>query len=488
MREEKQGNAILAANPTHFLDVWEKYPHSLLAASEEPVGLLEGQFGNSEIGHMTIGAGRKLPQDIDRIHNYLDNEIREDEKYLDLLKKIKSKSGRVHIMGLFSDGKVHSDKDHFLKLYEHLVEDGIKEIYFHLITDGRDTKTTSAYEYIKELEDKIKENKRGSIATICGRFYAMDRDDKLDRTKKYYDLITKGTGALIKNIENSLHTCYEKNVTDEFIPPLLIDQNGLIKDDDCLLWMNYRTDRAKQILASFTNLEYNSFPVVRYNNLDVYSFIPIDKKIETEYFLEETVVKNPLGLYLADLGLTQARIAETEKYAHVTYFFDGMYEGSIENCAKILVPSLNIKTYDLDPRMSVVEVAKKTIDCMEKDIDFVLVNFASPDMVGHTGNYEATIKAIMAVDVCLEKILEAATNNFYKVIITADHGNADTMLDEENNIVTTHSLAKVPFIILDENVKLKSEGDLTNIAPTILDYMDIKKTKEMKDTESLILK
>ena len=487
-REEKYGNAIIEADPKNFNRLWENYSHSLLWASEEPIGLLKGQFGNSEVGHMTIGAGRKLKQDVDRIHNFIDNAIEEDEKYQNLIQKCKEKNNKVHIMGLFSDGLVHSDMNHFLKLFEHLVNDGVKNIYFHLITDGRDTKTTDAYKYIQVLEEKINELEVGSIATICGRFYGMDRDNKLDRTKTYYDLITTGTGALAKSIEGAINSCYKKKVTDEFIPPILFDSKGLIEDGDIVIWMNYRTDRAKQILDSLTNKDYNNFPVVSYNDLEVYTFVPIDKKIKTISFLEEECVENPLGIYLSKLGLSQARIAETEKYAHVTYFFDGLYNGTIENCTKVLVPSLKVKTYDQDPRMSAVEITKEAVMCMERDLDFIFVNFANPDMVGHTGNYEATVKAIMAVDVCLGKLLEEAENNFYKVIVTADHGNADMMLDKDENPVTTHTLSKVPFIIVDESITLKEEGDLTNIAPTILDYMDIALPKEMKDSESLIIK
>ncbi len=487
-REEKHGNAIQEANPKNFNALWEKYPHSLLYASEEPVGLLKGQFGNSEVGHMTIGAGRKLVQSIDRIHDFLDNQISENETYQKLIQTYQERKSTVHIMGLFSDGRVHSDMNHFLKLYERLVQDGVRKIYFHLITDGRDTKVTAAYTYIQVLEEKIKELKVGAIGSLCGRYYAMDRDNKLDRTKIYYDLLTKGQGAPIKSIEKALATCYQKKITDEFLPPILCDSNSTIKDGDILIWMNYRTDRAKQILDCFINKNYSHFPVLNYTNLDVYSFVPIDKNIPTNTFLEEEVVENPLGLYLANLGLTQARIAETEKYAHVTYFFDGEYNGNIENCTKILVPSLKVKTYDEDARMSAVEVTKKTIACMEKDIDFILVNFANPDMVGHTGNFDATVKAIMTVDICLGKLLEEAENNFYKVIVTADHGNADMMLDSENNKVTTHTLSKVPFILVDKSVTLKEEGDLTNIAPTILDYMDIARPKEMKDTNSLFIR
>lgn len=487
-REEKHGNAILDADAKNFNNLWKKYPHSLLWASEEPIGLMPGQFGNSEVGHMTIGAGRKLKQSIDRINEFLETNIEEDEKYQQLLKRVKSSGKSLHIIGLFSDGLVHSDINHFLKFYDRLVNDGVTRIYFHLITDGRDTKTMEAYKYIRLLQKKLEKTSIGSIATICGRYYAMDRDNKLDRTKMYYDLITKGVGYATEDIKDTLARFYKKKITDEFLQPILLNKRGVIKDGDTVVWMNWRTDRAKQILDALTHSEYSGYSVVPYSDLEVYTFVPIDKKIPTLSFLEDIKVENPLGVYLSKLGLTQARIAETEKYAHVTYFFDGEYNGTLENCAKVLVPSLKVKTYDLDPRMSAVEVTKKTIACMEKDIDFILVNFANPDMVGHTGNYEAAVKAVMTVDLCLGKLLEEAENNFYKVIVTADHGNIDTMLDSQNRPVTTHSLAKVPFIIKDTNIQLKEEGDLTNIAPTILEYMDIARPKEMKDTESLISK
>lgn len=487
-REEAKGNAIIAAKPQNFDNLWHKYPHALLEASETKVGLLPGQFGNSEVGHMTIGAGRRLKQDIERIHDYLDEDITKDEKFLQMIEKIKAKNSAVHLMGLFSDGKVHSDIEHFFKLYNHLIKFGITNIYFHLITDGRDTKTMCSYQFIQRLEQYLAETKIGSIASVCGRYYAMDRDNKIERTKIYYDLVARGIGNTVTNVKNAIDKSYSNGITDEFMPPILVNPKGIIKDGDTLIWLNYRTDRAKQILNCFANPNYDGFRVLPYPNLDLYSFVPIDKKIPTNYFLEEKIIENPLGIYLSKLGLTQARIAETEKYAHVTYFFDGEYDGPIENCNKYLIPSLKIKTYDLDPRMSAVEVTKKTLACMEKDVDFIFVNFANPDMVGHTGNFDATVKAIITVDMCLGKIIEEAENNFYKVIVTADHGNADIMIDEDGKPVTTHTLSKVPFIIVDKNVTLESNGDLTNIAPTILDYMDIAIPKEMKDSKSLIIK
>ncbi|MDE5539852.1 MAG: alkaline phosphatase family protein [Bacilli bacterium] len=251
--------------------------------------------------------------------------------------------------------------------------------------------------------------------------------------------------------------------------------------------MNYRSDRGKQIMKSFTMENFNEFPTVKYTDLKAYSFFPIDSDVHTITFLKDLDVTNPLGRYLSSLGLTQARVAETEKYAHVTYFFDGMYEGKVEKCDKILVPSPKVDTYDLQPEMSATEVTKKAISVMEKDTDFVFVNFANPDMVGHTGKLDAAMKAITTVDVCLQRLYEVAQDNFYTMVILADHGNADIMIDEFNNPVTTHTISKVPFIITDNNLELKKSGDLTNVAPTILDYMDIALPEEMMETESLIV-
>lgn len=487
MREEEHGNAIKLANPNNFNRLWKKYPHSLLYASEEYVGLEHGQFGNSEVGHLTIGAGRKIKQPIDQMKDFINNSLETDELFTEMIKQIKEENKKVHIMGLVSDGKVHSDIRQIIKVYHHLVEKGITKIYFHIITDGRDTKPKASKIYIKQIRDAIESTGIGKIATVCGRYFAMDRDHKWDRTQKYYDLITRGMGISTIQVENTIDALYEKGITDEFLEPILVSPEGLIKTNDVLLWMNYRTDRARQILSSFTNKnveglkQYEVFPIV-------YTFVPIDKTIKTNHFLKDVYVENPLGLYLSKLGLTQARIAETEKYAHVTFFFDGEYNGAIEGASKYLVPSPKVATYDMKPEMSAVEVTKKIIACMEKDIDFILANFANPDMVGHTGNLEATMKAIITIDLCLGKIMEVAEENFYKVIILADHGNADIMRNEKNEPVTTHTTSMVPFIITDEKVKLKKEGDLTMVAPTILEYMDIAIPKEMKESQSLFEK
>lgn len=484
MRDEEKGNAVKAADMVNFNKFWNKYPHALLDASEEKVGLSKGQFGNSEVGHMTIGAGRLVKQN-ETIVNELLASIEENEVFKDL---IKENGKRIHLMGLCSDGNVHAGIDDFINLYNDLIKNGFTKIYFHLITDGRDTNPMSAYKYIKMIEDEINKNNIGAIATICGRYYAMDRDDNYKRTNLYYDLVTRAKGTAIKNIEKALNSCYKIKETDEFIRPLLVDEEGKIKNGDILIWMNYRADRSKQILSALTDPDYSNFNTLKLDNLKVYSFFPIDKNINTISFLEKPIIKNPLGLYLSELDFTQARIAESEKFPHVTYFFDGGYKGKINKCNTFEIPSPNVKTYDLMPEMSAIPVTKKVIECMMQDYDFILVNFANPDMVGHTGNFVAASKACMAVDLCLSKIVEKAEENFYKVILLADHGNADIMIDEKDQPVTTHTLSKVPFILMDENVKLKDEGDLTMVAPTILEYMEIALPEEMKETESLIIK
>lgn len=483
-KEEEYGNAIKQANPENFNHLFNEYPHSLLYASEEYVGLNAGEFGNSEIGHLTIGAGRKIMQHGPRITEFLKNEEK-NNLFNEMLESVKDKN--VHLIGLYSDGKVHANLEHFLSMYEILKENKAQKIHFHLITDGRDTKVTSAINFVKDLEEKIKDDASCDITSVCGRYYAMDRDTNYDRTKIYYDLLTKAIGIKVKSATDGILSLYKKDQTDEFLYPLIVHPEYTIKDGDIIIWMNYRSDRAKQIIRAFTKEDFNEFSTYKYNDLKVYSFFPIDNDIPTINFLEDINVTNPLGLYLSSLGLTQARIAETEKYAHVTYFFDGMYNGKIEKCEKVLVPSPKVETYDLKPEMSASEITKKAVSAMERDVDFIFMNFANADMVGHTGKWEETMKAVTMVDICLDRLFSVAEDNFYTMIILADHGNADVMLDEFGNPVTTHTISKVPFIITDKNISLKQSGDLTQVAPTILDYMDIARPEEMQDTESLLM-
>ncbi len=481
-REDAHGNAIKDADMQFFNKIWEEYPHSLLKASEEAVGLNEGEFGNSETGHMTIGAGRKIKQHGTIVHEFVNSDLSKNENFLELLQ---NKDKDIHLMGLCSDGHVHSSIDDTLKFYKILVNNGFKKIHFHIITDGRDTESMISRKFIKMIVDTILENKVGDIATICGRYYAMDRDKNYERTKKYYDLVTIGKGIHPSDLNKTINDFYEKGITDEFLEPILVNKKGLIKNGDIVIWTNFREDRAKQIISSFVNDDFEGFSK-NVSNVTVYSFMKIDNNIPTISFASEEVVNNPLGIYLSKLGITQARIAETEKFPHVTYFFDGGYLGKKPKCNEFQLPSPKVATYDLKPEMSAVLVTKKIVECMVQDYDFIFANFANADMVGHTGVYDATVKACMALDLCLQKIVEKAEENFYKVIILADHGNADIMLDEEDKPVTTHTLSLVPFIIMDKNVELKSEGDLTMVAPTILEYMDIAVPEEMKDTNILL--
>ncbi len=484
--DNKLGNAVMMAPPNNFLELWKKYPHSLLKASEEAVGLEHGVFGNSEVGHMTIGAGHKILQSNEMILNFLSRNYLENPVFDEILTKAKETQKNIHLIGLLSDGKVHSNINHLLKLLEIFQKEEISNVFIHVISDGRDTDVHSLYTYISKLEDKMKETGVGKIASLCGRYYAMDRDKNWERTKKFYDLIVDGKGFSAESIPQMIQKCYEKDITDEFLPPIKTKDFKAIAEDDIVLWMNYRTDRAKQIMGALSIPSFEDFPVKQNLKVNTYSFLPIDHKMKAKNILEREKITNPLGVYFAELGLTQARVAETEKYAHVTYFFDGESNSSLEGCQKFLIPSPKVATYDLKPEMSAVEVTKKVVSCMDTDYDFILVNYANPDMVGHTGNLDATVKACVTVDLCLKLLAEKAEENFYTLVILADHGNADQMLDEKGNPVTTHTTSLVPFIITDEKVSLEENGDLTNVAPTVLDYMEIAVPKEMKNTKSLM--
>lgn len=483
-REEEKGNAILAAHMKTFTELWNKYPHALLEASEEAVGLSKGQAGNSEVGHMTIGAGRLLKQSEMLVNDFLKEP---DMENANVIKLLDNKDKDIHIMGLCSVGNIHAGVDDFLSMYKFLIDNGFTKIHFHLITDGRDTGVHDAMKYINMIKDIIIKYGVGDVVSICGRYYAMDRDENWDRTKAYYDLVVGGKGLSSINIEKSINSSYEKGITDEFIKPIICSKNT-IKNGDIIMWMNYRADRAKQILSSIVNWStFDGFSTENMKDTLVFSFLPVDKKIKTYNLIEPVVVKNSLGLYLSELDFTQARIAESEKFPHVTYFFDGGVDGKIKGCDKFHIPSPSVATYDLKPEMSCVEVTKRVILSMNNDYDFILVNFANPDMVGHTGNMDAATKACMAVDMCLNKIMEKAEDNFYKVVILADHGNADIMINDDGSICTTHTTSVIPFILCDEKVKLQKTGSLVNVAPTILDYMDIAIPKEMEGTESLIV-
>lgn len=489
LNDLENGNAIKAANMETFNNLFKEYPHSVLQASGEYVGLPDDQFGNSEVGHLTIGAGRRIKQDLLKANELLGSpSIEQNDKLIKLVNHTINNNSTLHLCGLVSDGRVHSDIKYMKNILGHLKNMGVKKVKFHAITDGRDTKVDSSIGYLTELENVMKTLNIGKISTVCGRYYAMDRDNKWERTKVYSDLLLKGVGIKIRTFKTGIEACYKKNLTDEFLPPLILDEDATINNNDAFLWLNFRGDRSRQILTVLKNEDFQEYKVKKIDNLKILAItdVPGAKLTNKEYLIENEEIYS-LGVYLSDLGLRQARIAETEKFAHVTYFFNGGGKVKIKGCDNFLIPSKKVKTYDLTPNMSALEVTEQVLKCLEKDYDFILVNFANPDMLGHTGVIDATVNGLKTIDECLSRIVEAVDNNFYKLIITADHGNCDEMIRKDGSISTTHSIYPVPFILRDKHVSLKHKGDLTEIAPTILKYMDIAIPSEMKDTKTLFV-
>lgn len=485
-RNEVMGNAIIDANMENFKSLWNKYPHSILEASGSFVGLPDNQFGNSEVCHTAIGVGKKIKQDITIINDAVNNEsIKENEELLNLIEHTKTNESTLHLMGLLSDGGVHSDINYMKKLIPLLKDLGVNKIIFHAITDGRDTDAMCALKYIDDMNRVLNEYNIGHIGTICGRFYAMDRDNKWERTKTYADMIVNGKGLKVLDTTIAIKNCYKRGLTDEFLPPLILNSEFKIEEHDALLWLNFRSDRARQILKSLTDISFNEYPIRHINNLKVLTMFEVPDVDSPTIFKKDLSNVYSIGRYFSDLGMTQARIAETEKYAHVTYFFNGGIEDKLKNCDNYKIDSPKVATYDMMPEMSIEGVTQQVKKCIEKDYDFILVNFANPDMVGHTGKYDAAIKALKYVDEALKVIYDASKDNFYDLIITSDHGNIDTMIDEHGVPVTTHSMSPVPFIFCNELIKLKDNGDITMIAPTILKYMDIKIPESMDKTPLL---
>lgn len=469
LRDEVKGNAFKQAKKANFDYLWNNYPHTELLASGQDVGLPKGQMGNSETGHLNIGAGRIVYQPLELINKSIeDRSFYENEVLLDVMKYAKNNSKKLHFIGLISDGGVHSHINHLKNLLKMAKSNNVEEIYMHLITDGRDTLMDSGYKYVSEIE-KLD---IGSVATICGRYYTMDRDKNYDRTLKGYKLMTEGISREYKNSKDVFDDSYKNGIYDEFIEPSLLNKNGLIEKDDAVIWFNFRPDRAIQILSYLENIT---------SHIATMMFVSNDIKAPFAFKLND--LKNTFGEYISDMGLKQLRIAETEKYAHVTYFFDGGVEKKLNGCDRILVHSPKVATYDLKPEMSAYEVTDKLLENMNK-YDVIILNFANPDMVGHTGNMSATIKAVEAVDENLGKIYEKACELGFTLLVTADHGNSEYMIDENNNPVTSHTTNKVPFIVCDKNLQL-NEGRLSDIAPTMLELLRLGKPKEMTG-ESLI--
>ena len=478
LREEEHGNAVKLANNKVFNMLWEKYPHTQLEASGQQVGLPKGQMGNSEVGHMNIGAGRIVYQPLELINKSIeDKDFFENEELLKVMNHTKKNNSKLHIMGLISDGGVHSHIDHLMAILDMCKEQKIEKVYLHLFTDGRDVLPKSAYTYISKVEEKLAQIGIGSIATIGARYYGMDRDNNYDRLKVGYDAIVNGLGETSLSIKEYIEDSYSKEIIDEFFVPTVFDKNGRLEENDGLIVFNFRKDRLREILTAITNKNFNDMAVTKFNNVQTVTMMPVVESVIAEHAFDDPKLTNILGEYIEKQGKSQLRIAETEKYAHVTFFFDGGKEVDYKNEKKILIPSPKVATYDLKPEMSAYEVSDELLNELG-NYDLIILNFANGDMVGHTGVLEAAIKAVESVDVCLGKLYDKVKELDGVMIITADHGNCEEMLDEDNNVLTAHTTNPVPFIVTKENISLVP-GKLGDIAPTILELMNIEKPVEM---------
>ena len=485
LSKNKKYNAVMAAD-TPFLDkLWKKYPHSTLAASGVEVGLPRGQMGNSEVGHTNIGAGRIVYQSLEFINSKVrDRSFYDNEEFLKVIRHVKENNSSLHLVGLLSDGGVHSHINHLARLLDMAKNEGLNKVYVHVFTDGRDVGPTSGIKYITMLENYIKKIGLGKIASVGGRYYGMDRDNNFDRVEKAYIAMVTGTKEMsASEIWNSNQN---KGITDEFIFPTTVCKDGLIKDNDGIIFFNYRPDRLREIASIFTNADYECFDRKMISNLKVCTMMHVTDTVLCPFAFKLEKLSNTLGEYMADKGYTQLRIAETEKYAHVTYFFDGGIDKEFDGEKRILVPSPKVATYDLEPEMSANMITASLVkEIATNNEDLIVLNFANGDMVGHTGDYKAAIKAVETVDSCIGKILDNISLDEYTVIITADHGNCEVMRNKDGSINTSHTTNRVPFIITDKRLKLM-DGKLGDIAPTILYLMGIDIPKEM--TGNILIK
>ena len=475
---------VIFQTPTPFMDSLNaKYPHSELLASGENVGLPDGQMGNSEVGHLNIGAGRIVYQDLVKINRACaDNSIMKNPEIVSAFSYAKENGKNIHFMGLTSNGGVHSSFDHLFKLCDISKEYGIENTFIHCFMDGRDTDPKSGKGFIEQLTAHC-EKSAGKIASIVGRFYAMDRDKRWERVKEAYDLLVNGIGKKATDMVQAMQESYDEGVTDEFIKPISnANFDGTIKEGDVVIFFNYRNDRAKELTIVLTQQDMPEEGMKTIPGLQYYCMTPYDASFKGVHILfDKENVQNTLGEYLASNGKTQLHIAETEKYAHVTFFFNGGRETPYDNEDRILVPSPKVATYDLKPEMSAYEVKDKLVEAIgTQKYDFIVVNYANGDMVGHTGIYEAIEKAVVAIDNCVKDTVEAAKANGYEVIIIADHGNADHALNEDGTPNTAHSLNPVPFVYVTENKDAKVEnGVLADVAPSILHILGMAQPSEM---------
>ena len=490
-REDKSDNAIKIANTPIMDSLWHAYPHTLISASGADVGLPDGQMGNSEVGHLTIGSGRIIQQELVRISNVVkNNQLSIINELNELADSLKKNNSTLHITGLCSDGGVHSHIDHLLGLIKWASDNDLKKVAIHIITDGRDTPAKSASKYLNQIESCIKEFNTGEIASICGRYWIMDRNQLWDRTEKAYANLTD-PDIEVANIspQDYIKNSYDKNITDEFIEPIRMTDNYL-KDGDSLICFNFRPDRARQIIKSIAEKEFSDFKRKVFPNLDLVTFTQYDQNFPVKVAFPPESLNNFIGQIVSENGLKQYRTAETEKYPHVTYFFNGGVEIPLPGEERYLIPSPRVATYDMKPEMSAEEL---TISCSKAiksgDYAFVVINFANPDMVGHTGNMDSTIKAIETVDKSIGQIVNATGEMGGSILITADHGNAEVMKGPAGEPWTAHTINKVPLIFVEgekrkipnmgNEIYLRDNAGLADIAPTLLQLLNLPIPKEM---------
>jgi len=481
-------NAISKANTPNWDSLNKKYSNTLINASESYVGLPSGQMGNSEVGHLNIGSGRVIDQDIARINSSIEDKTFFSNSLLNKnFQLLKKNNKTLHIYGLLSDGGVHSHINHFDALLLLAKKNGLEKVYVHAFLDGRDTPPKSAEKYIASIEKSFQKNKIGELASISGRFYSMDRDNRWERTEAAFNLLVHAKAKYIKkSSQEAIKDAYKRNETDEFVTPTLVEVNNKfegINSDDTIVFMNFRSDRARQITDAilndnFDHFDRNLFP----NNLSYFTLTEYDKKQKkAQPIFEPIEINNSLGQFISDKGKTQLRIAETEKYPHVTFFFNGGEENIYPGEDRILVPSPKVETYDLKPEMSAYEVTDKLCEAiMNQKYDVIICNYANGDMVGHTGNIDAAIKAIESLDNCIGKVADVIKKNNGHMLITADHGNVELMMDEKNNqLHTQHTTNLVPFLYMGKQCSINKTGSLSDIAPTILYIMGEMPPKEM---------
>ena len=491
---KKEGNAVKLAKTPNIDRLMKEYPNTKIAASGLAVGLPEGQMGNSEVGHTNIGAGRIVYQELTRITKSIENgDFFSNEELVKAMENCKKNNSKLHILGLVSDGGVHSHIRHLFGLLEMAKRRDIEEVYVHCFLDGRDTPPASAESYIQELEEKMRKKGVGKIATVAGRFYGMDRDKRWNRIQKAYNAIVFGEGNKSSQVINAIESSYQKEVFDEFVEPTVITNGekpvATIEDGDSVIFFNFRPDRAREITRAIVDKEFKEFETKKMNTYFV-CFTNYDETMPNVHIaFKKEMIKNTLGEIVSKNGGKQLRIAETEKYAHVTFFFNGGEEKQYPGEDRILVPSPKVETYDMQPEMSAEEVTQKVVEAIKsKKYNAIILNYANPDMVGHTGNLDAAIQAVEKIDDCVQRVVEAVNEVEGTLIITADHGNAEQMIDYKTGEPhTAHTTNPVPLILVGKDgVKLK-EGKLADLAPTMLEIMGLEKPEEMTG-ESLIQK